>query len=121
MRRRRWLLVGLVAVALLGCGLFVWVVYPKHRINRDSFEQIRSGMTEAEVEAVLGAAAGDYRTTPTLEYFSTRLMPDRQWSCNECRVGVWLNPDGKVRKKEYLELVPRPTSLLDRFRHLLRL
>jgi hypothetical protein len=33
---------------------------PKHRINVDGYQRLRLGMTEQEVERVLGVPAGDY-------------------------------------------------------------
>jgi hypothetical protein len=59
-RRRRLLLVGLGALALLGCGLIVWLTYPRHRLNQASYERIEVGMTLEEVEAILGGPAADY-------------------------------------------------------------
>jgi hypothetical protein len=64
MTRRRLLLVGLAAVALLGSGLVVWLQLPRPGITRANYQRIRVGMTEAEVVALLGGPAGDYRTQP---------------------------------------------------------
>jgi hypothetical protein len=54
MRRRRLLLVGLGAVVLPACGLFVWVMSPTPGVSRENFLRIRKGMTLSEVEAILG-------------------------------------------------------------------
>jgi hypothetical protein len=61
MRRRRLLLgVGLLALMGLAVGLAVWTATPRHHINHVSYETIKAGMTAEQVEAILGAPAGDY-------------------------------------------------------------
>jgi hypothetical protein len=61
----RKLLVGLLAVALVLCGAFFALVGPRHcPVNRAACERIKEGMTQAEVEAILGGPPGDYRTRP---------------------------------------------------------
>ena len=55
---------------LFGCGLVLLVVAgllwffpptpPRHNINADGYHKIELGMTEQEVESVLGVPAGDY-------------------------------------------------------------
>ena len=62
MRRRR-LLLGSGALALLGlAGMLVvtQLLRAGPAITPASYERIREGMTEAEVEAVLGGPPGDY-------------------------------------------------------------
>jgi hypothetical protein len=41
-------------------GVFPLVVGPRHRINRETYLKIRLGMTQAEVETLLGVPPGDY-------------------------------------------------------------
>jgi hypothetical protein len=64
MRRRklRWVLVGL-AVLLLAAGASVARPRPD-RITRENCGRVHEGMSESEVEAILGSA-GDYRTGPS--------------------------------------------------------
>jgi outer membrane protein assembly factor BamE (lipoprotein component of BamABCDE complex) len=60
-RRTRWALaVGLgLAVA---AGVAVWLAIPRRpTITAEQFAQVRKGMTQQEVEAVLGCPPGDYR------------------------------------------------------------
>jgi len=68
MKRKRWFAVAAViaalAAALLPVPALVSVLAPRPRINREVFARIEIGMTEKEVEAVLGAPPGDYRTGP---------------------------------------------------------
>jgi hypothetical protein len=55
--RRRWIAL-LVALAVVGLFLFT---RQQTRFGERQFEQLREGMTEAEVVAVLGSPAGDYQ------------------------------------------------------------
>jgi hypothetical protein len=55
---RKWVLAGVGAVAALVAA--VCLLRPAPRFNRACFDRLREGMTEAEVEAVLGPH-GDYR------------------------------------------------------------
>jgi hypothetical protein len=62
MRRRRLLLgAGLLGLLRLGAVL-TWLLVPRPGagITRGNVERIREGMTEGEVEAVLGCPAGNY-------------------------------------------------------------
>jgi hypothetical protein len=60
MKHRRLLLslVLLIAFAVAGVGVVAWTV-PKDRINRQSYDAIRGGMTEGNVENLLGGPAAD--------------------------------------------------------------
>lgn len=62
MTKRRPLLLGLVLLACLGAGFvgYLWATAPRLRINQESFERIRAGMTLQEVEGILNAPSGDY-------------------------------------------------------------
>ncbi len=61
-RRKRVLLWLAVLVALAGVGLvgLRCATAPKHRLTAESAAQVRRGMTQAEVEAILGAPPGDH-------------------------------------------------------------
>jgi hypothetical protein len=79
MRTRKRILVPVLVAVLLTAGGVVWafrqsVAPPPHRINPDSFEQIRGGMTPAEVEAIIGVPPGDYSGT---DGFFTPACPDQ--------------------------------------------
>jgi len=61
-RKRLLLIVGCLAAVLLAGYATFRLTAPRHRITIESFQAIREGMTELEVEAVLGAPAGVYST-----------------------------------------------------------
>jgi hypothetical protein len=62
MSRRRRILGGLailLTLAAVGVGI-QWLLTPKHRITKESLELIKVGMTQSEVEDILGVPPGDY-------------------------------------------------------------
>lgn len=62
MRKRLLLGAGALACLALLALLGLWWLTPRSAINRTNFEAIRGGMSEAEVERLLGGPEGDYRT-----------------------------------------------------------
>jgi hypothetical protein len=54
----------MATIPLLAIGLFLfWPL--SSQVTRENFERIRTGMSRAEVEAILGGPPGDYTTGPT--------------------------------------------------------
>ena len=60
--KRKTLLFGLgIVAAAVSVSLMVWVTHqPEHRITGRTFANIEKGMTESEVEQILGVPAGNY-------------------------------------------------------------
>src|SRR5579862_2230727 len=57
--RRLLLLVGLILFAIT--GVLIWALTrPCPELDREHFDQIKDGMTLAEVEAILGTRPGNY-------------------------------------------------------------
>jgi hypothetical protein len=54
--RRRWLLLSAGVLVLLA-AVAVWFGIPRSKISLASFDKIEVGMTQAEVEAILGGPA----------------------------------------------------------------
>ena len=63
-KRKRLLLSAPIVAGLAVVALTPWArpTPPRHRINRHGFEQIRMGMTQADVEGILGVPPGQYRS-----------------------------------------------------------
>jgi hypothetical protein len=61
LKRKRLLLIlgSLAAVLLAGYGT-LRLTAPRHHITEETFQAIQEGMTEKEVETILGAKAGVY-------------------------------------------------------------
>jgi hypothetical protein len=61
MRKRLLLILGcLVSVLLAGYGTLRLTAPPQHRITEENIAAIKLGMTEKQVEAILGGPAGIY-------------------------------------------------------------
>jgi hypothetical protein len=84
-RRKRLLLIFgcLAAVLLAGYGTLRLTAPKYHRITEKNFEKIQKGMTEEEVEALLGTRAGVYSPQKTGSYFTIK----HPWSMPS---GLWL-------------------------------
>jgi outer membrane protein assembly factor BamE (lipoprotein component of BamABCDE complex) len=113
MRKHRRKLLVAVAVAITAAGVYTGycLFWPRHRINRDSFAQIREGMTHAEVQAILGVPPGDYFSEDVHRLFENSrndyvfVQPTGDggwcavwWSDAAC-VAVRFQPDGTVAEK----------------------
>jgi hypothetical protein len=119
------LLIGLGALGLgmIAVGMMVAAAAP-HRITRDGFQAIETGMTEREVEAILRRPPGDY-TRPGAclcgEHFARVLVPEelrKRWESNELVIDVYFR-DGRVVSSDCgngaIRLYPDRT-LLERIR-----
>ena len=60
MRKRLLLILAWVASVLLAGYVTLRLTAPRHRITEENIEAIKEGMTEKEVEAILGVSAGAY-------------------------------------------------------------
>jgi hypothetical protein len=119
--KRQWLclLSGLTLVVALGIVLGI-AFQPGKRV-RSQYDSILDGMTERQVQMILGGPPGDY--APTQEFVlvgrSNRTKhPTGEelliWVFDGCYVEVLLNEDGRVTRKTWNE-IDRP-PLLDRLR-----
>jgi hypothetical protein len=62
---RRWMLIGLLPIlAVAGCAFVLWPC--SVRLTFENCARIKEGMSQAEVESILGGRQGDYRTRPGL-------------------------------------------------------
>src|ERR1700681_385766 len=68
MRKRLLLLLGLVVCLLVGLVGFLWVAGRDHRIDWESWANIKKGMTLQEVEELIGES-GNYRTRKRMSRF----------------------------------------------------
>jgi hypothetical protein len=135
MRKRALITLGLLGtVALLGVALLLWLT-PRPRIDPDSFEQLQIGMSEHDVERVMGAPAGDYSRSGRRIFYGLvdiiegprRRWPEfraKEWRGDEFGVIVAFDEDGRVADKAMGTAVggvtlSSPTSL-DRLRRWFR-
>jgi hypothetical protein len=111
-------------------GVGVWLVWPQpSAITRENYECIQTGMTRADVEAILGGPARDETTgrcRGQYEEDSTILIwfphsTSWHWIGPECAVAVVLDEEDRVVLKHLGQSVPRDASTLAWLRRLLRL
>jgi hypothetical protein len=126
MRMRLLLLLVAVALVLLGSYLTLWRTGPKHRISRESFARIQAGMTEQEVEAVLGVPAGDYATARVAiaECYDLRVPAaavQKQWTGDQGTILVFFYPADKVCVFRFFQVARVDESFLDKARRWLGL
>jgi hypothetical protein len=101
---RKWL-VAFLGASLTLIGLLLALVMPRPcPVNRATVEQIKEGMTQAEVHKVLGPP-GDYRTrppTPSSSYWRSYTGAPRlieEWSGDEGMVDVEYTPSSPGDEK----------------------
>jgi hypothetical protein len=114
--RRPILGVTVLGLVLATAGALLLVLRPPApRIGSESFDAIRKGMTQPEVEAVIGVPPGDYRTRKWGLIIDpvgggTLMMADlhrvESWLGNTGIIHVAFDEDGKVCWKHFVPAVP---------------
>jgi len=111
-RRLAWLLVLLATI--VGAGIFLawrWSP-PLPRINEAAYEEIRLGMTQPEVEAILRAKPGAYHSAGIEGGFQGSICvkseekeapegDEVKWESDEAGISVYFGPEGTVTAKYY--------------------
>jgi hypothetical protein len=142
-RKLKWLAIVL-AVSMLGLGTAL-LLWPRDRITVDSWQKIRIGMTEAEVEEILGRSGircddffeqyaqlqNEMGKPPFIDEGLLLEEPDfgrptgllfdewdksKIWSGRHGFVGVHFDEKGHVAKKIFHAMRPAEPGFLDRLR-----
>jgi hypothetical protein len=127
-RRRVVITLALLGLVLLGACFALWPFSPRPQINHDDYLGVEMGMTEAQVETVLGGPAGDYRVGDVLytvggddEIRQGRpIVRSSDWRGNEGLVMVGYDADGQVAGKTYIPVGTRSLHPAAVLRHLFR-
>jgi hypothetical protein len=113
--RRQWA-AGAVVVPLLStlCLAFVHQGGRQCTVTADSYDKIVDGMTEEQVETLLGGPAGDYSTTRAqmmmLSAGFCAMRSDwtlKTWVGNDCAIDVGFSEDGTVQTKRLCPIYRR--------------
>ena len=93
MKRKRVLLIfGCLAGVLLAA--YATGLFPRwHRITNENIGAIRDGMTEREVEAILGAPAGDYSSGTSELALMARRMDRESWNSG---AKIWVSDEAGI-------------------------
>jgi hypothetical protein len=110
-----------LACALLLLGLSVTLVLPRGPINQENFKKITLGMTQKEIEDIIGPA-GDYSTHPPAFELDDvcLLMLDGdsitgvEWASDEAVISISFDSAGRLERKSIL--VPMPETFLEKLR-----
>jgi hypothetical protein len=104
-RRRRWFTrLGLAVLAVV-VGLFLWWQFggsKQRRLNAERFAEVRVGMTQAEVEQILGGPPGDYGrhqggvTRMTAEGYDPRGSVLKYWFDDSTRLEIAFDAQDRV-------------------------
>jgi hypothetical protein len=122
LRRCGPLVLGATLACVLLAGGALRVLRPRAVVTMSAARTLQCGMTEAEVEAVFGGPAGDYRTGPTdFEYVMglgfDRPIPcyTKTWQGDECKVVVYFEETtGTCIGSARSPLRPRPANWWER-------
>jgi hypothetical protein len=114
MAPKAWLKKRRVKVAIAG-GLAVLValfvlrawIFPSSGVNYGNFRCIAEGMSQAEVEALMGGPGGPYDPTRKWQWGSYRLIGERgagsqlYWAGEDSLICVWFDATGCVSGAEF--------------------
>jgi hypothetical protein len=106
-KKRLSLLLLSFAVLVAACGLFL-LPRPDARITPANCDKIRQGMTEREVEAILGGPAGFYTGWPHPVVIFGRGFPipwmDKYWFGEDGMIAVNFDPaEGKASRAHFYQ------------------
>jgi len=128
MSRRRAIYCGsALAFVLAGLtSLWLWTRETVH-ITRENFERIQIGMTQKDVEEILGGPPGDYRQRKSIEYegrswheLIIKVQPTPashpMWWGTRGAIQINLTEEGQVREKVHFDPIVIETTFWDRIR-----
>ena len=106
-RRRFALMVGLLGLLVVS-SFFAMFIYLKSPINQEYFAKIKRGMTEVEVEAILGLASETHDMTPFNVFigvkrpngksYAHRYVSDKWWNGRSMTIRVQFVEGGTVAR-----------------------
>jgi hypothetical protein len=119
MKRKLLLAAAIATVALLALRVPLRTRPRPITINYSTYELLKPGMHEKEVEAILGAPAGDYSTRAIGFVGSGTSMGvdsgGKEWRSNEGIIIVWFDERGAVTGTRFNDVITGPApSVLER-------
>jgi hypothetical protein len=108
-----------VALLLLGGVFFVcFTQFSPPAMDEASFDRIDVGMSEADVNSLLGGPAGDYTTTDVLQSPVRLLGKDgttaKQWAGNKGSIVIGFDDGNRVAWKQFIKVVSLDESWVEK-------
>jgi hypothetical protein len=102
---RRWLVRIFLVAIILSAAFAVWLIIPGSPITEANCDRIQTGMTEREVEEILGGP-----TTETLQWLAEDVDKalTKYWGASDAGIAVYFDADGRVFHKHFAVIAPRP-------------
>ena len=124
--KQRHLLYLLAVLSVLGAGVGVVALLPRCPINEANFAKIKVvGMSQAEVESLLGGPPGAYTSRPYM-FGRSRIVPTgtaatKEWLGDGGLIFVDFDKDAKVFNAHFQEVTFLREDFFRRVRRYLRL
>lgn len=122
-RKLVFAILGWLLLVLLTARLGYLFFSEKPRLDSETFEKIRRGMSEEQLISLIGCRPGDYGGPPIADIFHEDFVrppkgfsKELLWRTADKGIVVWLDVDGKVRAKSAHVVFRREESFFDAFR-----
>jgi len=101
MNNYRWKIVSAICLAAAFVGYIGFNLIPRHRIVEGIAARIRPGMSQADVEAILGGPPGEYGPESVSVESRSMAIPEfpkreQTWIAGYLAISVLFDADGKV-------------------------
>jgi hypothetical protein len=93
------------------------------RISQEQFLSVRVGMTQKQVEGIIGYPPGNYARPGWVRFDDCNYVGAQHWVSDNGELFVWFDRDGCVRDVKYSFILHfgEPPSFIERLRSWLRL
>lgn len=122
-RKLVFAILGWLLLVLLTARVGYLFFSEKPRLDSETFEKIRRGMSEKELIALIGCRPGDYGARPIADiahedFFQAprAFAKTLWWRTTDKGIVVWLDADGRVLSKLSQVVFRREESFFDAFR-----
>ena len=116
---------GFLGLLALGGYIALWLTAPKVRIDNTTYNRVRPGMTQEDVEQIFGGPPKDYSSgnPPPRDVGLKTIGPfvgvPKTWISDEADVRVWFDEGGKVTASDAMFSGSMHQGFFSRLRRLL--
>ena len=125
MRKRALFVIAGLTLAMISGFVGLLFLLPDPPVSTARFAKVQKGMTQAEVEELLGGPPGDYQTGRgsgmfVIDFLSPGDSVSKEWTGDDGVALVAFDRSGRVVTCQFFESARRDWSLLAKLRHWLR-